>query len=712
MTRYTLNAIKCVGGDPSRRNHPRPNLLKNADTPSSLVPVKIKFDQFEQLVSSKIPADQLYAQFIQSLVTVTSARAGGVWICEQNQFRPMAYFASGQAARVAFTQKEHQRVLSDVIQQQRSAILNTPKSADADSLTIFAAPLKTNGRVVELVFAAEHPDLSSADFIRDLNRVCQMMDQRPEVDAVTTQARPAQPAATQAAGVSIQAGSSNANQLSTARDLPAVELSQFVHALHQSIDLNLTCSNVVNETRRLLDCDRVSVLLKHRGNYRIRAISGQYSVNRRSNTVKQLETLAAEILKTGNEFWYPAESEIAPQLRKLLDQYLTTSTTRSLVVHPIAVSQSVSVEDPEVDLKDEPTIAGIVYEHFQNQWDRSTKESQLRLATEHSRDAIRNAVEHSSLFLYPFWRFLGKTGVLTKARNLPKTLAFLLGVSAVLLFLIFWPSQFYVVGSGVLVPQNRKLVFPHATGEVVSVLAKHGQLVQENQPLVKLKNEDLQLRIADTTGKLDALKLRKSAIERSKFQNSATATGANATDENLGSLQAEIEALERQQQSLFRIEQQLDVLSPMSGQVITWDVDQKLEGRSVSPQNVLMEVAEIDGPWQVELDIEDRKIEHLLRGLKTSQNAQLQVRFTLAADPSQSYNGVITQVANSLQLDQEHRQMLRVKVDLDSSTMQLKQARTGVVAKIYTGETTSVGYLWLHEIPRALKHYITFYFVR
>lgn len=693
MTRYALNAI-------------------NADTPSSLVPVKINFEQFEQLVSSKIPADQLYAQFIQSLVTVTSARAGGVWICEQNQFRPLAYFASSQATKVAFTQKEHHRVLSDVIQQQRSAILNTPKSADVDSLAIFAVPLKSQGnRVVELVFAYDHPGLGSADFIRDLNRVCQTLDQRPEVESCTTHAGLAQPTATQAAGVSIPSGLSNASQ-STARDLPTVELSKFVHALHQSIDLNLTCSNVVNETRRLLDCDRVSVLLKHRGNYRIQAISGQYSVNRRSNTVKQLEALAAEVLKTGNEFWYPGESVIAPQLRKLLDEYLTTSTTRSLVVHPISACQSTIAEDPETEPIDHPVVAGIVYEHFQNQWDRSTKESQLRLVTEHSRDAIRNAVDHGSLFLYPLWRFLGKTGSLTKARTLPKTLAFLLAVSAVLMFLIFWPAQFYVVGSGVLVPQNRKLVFPHATGEVVSVLAKHGQLVQENQPLVKLKSEDLQLRIADTSGKLDALRLRKSAIERSKFQGNATTSSAGVTEENLGSLQAEIEALERQQQSLFRIEKQLEVLSPMSGQVITWDVDQKLVGRSVSPQNVLMEVAEIDGPWQLELDIEDRKIEHLLRGLEASQSGQLQVRFTLAADPNHSYDGVITQVANSLQLDQEHRQMLRVKVDLDASTMQLKQARTGVVAKIYTGETTSVGYLWLHEIPRALKHYVTFYFVR
>ncbi len=39
-----------------------------------------------------------------------------------------------------------------------------------------------------------------------------------------------------------------------------------------------------------------------------------------------------------------------------------------------------------------------------------------------------------------------------------------------------------------------------------------------------------------------------------------------------------------------------------------------------------MEIADTKGPWQLELELEDRRIEHLLRGLKLANDGQLQVQ--------------------------------------------------------------------------------------
>ncbi len=92
----------------------------------------------------------------------------------------------------------------------------------------------------------------------------------------------------------------------------------------------------------------------------------------------------------------------------------------------------------------------------------------------------------------------------------------------------------------------------------------------------RIAKRRLQLRLEDVSGRMETLKQRRSAMERSKFKNasSPTAAGAAAIDENLGSLQAEIDSLQRQADALTRMQSELNVASPTDGQVITWDVAQ------------------------------------------------------------------------------------------------------------------------------------------
>ncbi len=640
-----------------------------------------------------------YSQFVKCLVTSTGATAAAIWNCDRIPFVPVAQYVHGEAVRVELSEEHHRNLLSQIAKQQRSAVVKTD-STDNHSPTFFWVPLAGPvNRVLELFFCRDHNVGDPQALLKQLDQLRHTIE-RAESTSVVDELKPEQ-------------SQLHSDVSSTIPSSLALEtLSQYARAIHRSIDLGQTCASIANESRLVLNCDRVSVALWKRGRYRIVSISGQPSVNHRSNTVQVLEKLADQILKTKSEFWYPSDHQAAPQIRSILDEYLGISTTRSLTIQPIHQRVDEMVEDPE-SLTNRPNqvIGGILFEHFQAEWNCHGVGPTLGLLKDHASAALRNALQYQQIFLLPLWRLIGKSQILASARVLPKTVLLSAAALAFMLFLVFWPVEFYVSASGVLVPQQRQLIFPEVSGLVASVQAAHGQAVRPSDTLIVLQSEELQLRIADVSGRIATLSQRKSSIERNKFQTART-SGVSEFEENLRSLQAELDALHSQLHELEKLQDKLQIKSPMDGQVITWDVQQKLTGRSVTPQNALMEIANIEGPWQLELEVEDHKIQHLFRGLTFTDRHPLKVQFTLSADPRQSYEGTLIEISNAMALNSDSQQVMRVKVNIDKDVLPVKQAGSSVSAKIYTGKTTSAGYLWLHQIPETLNRYIFFYFVR
>lgn len=647
--------------------------------------MKINLEEFERLASANFSKVRLYEEVINRLVNVTGANAGVFWGCEKSPFYPIAQHFRESSTPIGISKRDHERMLSQVLTEQRSAVVR-PKTIDGSKSTvILVAPVDVREKsLIELVVPDDDRIGDDRDALLQINLICDLLSGSPATNEV--------PADDPSGEFSLE------------------RFSKYVDSLHKSIDRRLTCANIANETRLLLDCDRVSVVLKHRGKYKIFAISGQPKVNRRSSTVHLLEKLSQQVLKSEREFWYPNENELAPQLSKILDQYMALSATRSLVIQPIAEKVEEIVEDPESnERKSNSIIGGIVYEHCNEQWEQATIAPTLQLLTRHGGNALRNSKKHHGLFLYPVWNLLGKSRVLTAPRLLPKTMLVSFAIIALGLFLALWPAKFYVSAQGILVPEHRQLVFPKVAGDVVNVAVEHGQNVVESESLVTLKSESLELRIEEAQGRKETLEQRKRSIERKRFEE-AGIPKTESNEDSLNSLQAEIDSLAKQLERLAELRKALTIKSPMNGQVITFDVKQKLTGRSVVPQNVLLEVADPNGNWELVLDVEDRRVGHLLRGISKSESSNLSVEYTLAADPNNSFRGTVSEVANAIQLNGDNEQVIRVKVQLDEDSVALKQAKTGVSAKIYTGETVSIGYLWLHDIPESFKRYIQFYF--
>jgi hypothetical protein len=151
----------------------------------------------------------------------------------------------------------------------------------------------------------------------------------------------------------------------------------------------------------------------------------------------------------------------------------------------------------------------------------------------------------------------------------------------------------------------------------------------------------------------------------------------------------------------------LRVRAPMKGQVLTWDLDQLLAARPVQRGQTLLTVADVDGPWELELTIPDDQIGHVLEA-QAASDRPLEVTFILATDPGVTYDGRIERVAfTTEEKPGAERPSVTVRVDFDASRIKGKRPGASAIAKVHCGRA-SLGYVWLHELFEAVQSRILF----
>ncbi|MEM9413200.1 MAG: efflux RND transporter periplasmic adaptor subunit, partial [Planctomycetota bacterium] len=372
----------------------------------------------------------------------------------------------------------------------------------------------------------------------------------------------------------------------------------------------------------------------------------------------------------------------------------------------------INVDPEEPTPQKNPIIGGLIFEHCNEVLDLAILQPKIELVQNHAANALRNSVHHQGIFLYPLWNLLGKSKILAAPKVLPKTLLALLAIILVSLFLILYKVPFYVSADGVLVPEDRRWIFAGQPGEIENILVEDGSEVTQKTPLIKLKSSQLDVQIAETEGLIETIEKRRIAVENQRFRGSPDEDSSQTNEDAINVLEAELNGYQEKLELLHSLREKLVLKSPIDGQVITWDIENKLVGRTVSPEQKLLEVANTQGSWVLDLNVEDRRVIHLLKGKEIDPNLPIRVEYTLAAAPDVSYKGRIIQIGNSMQRSEDQQTVLQVRVAIDKEAPPFLQAKSEVQAKIFCGQKTSIGYLWLHDIPESFRRYVEFYFLR
>jgi multidrug efflux pump subunit AcrA (membrane-fusion protein) len=491
------------------------------------------------------------------------------------------------------------------------------------------------------------------------------------------------------------------------------QADHFSRMVHENLDLRDTAYTVVNEGRRIIGCDRVSVAILRRGKCRVDAVSGQDAIENRSNIANFLGKLATRVVATGESLWYEGSTEnLPPQVEDALHQYIDESHTKTMVVMPLRrpkrsenVRETVTGEaDDESNLANE-VIGALIVEQIESDLPKEVLRSRTDLVYEHSARALTNALDHHNIFLMPLWRSIGKMSWVVKGRTLPKTVVIAASVLVLVLALFIVTKDFNLQADAALEPVIKRDIFVPVDGDVIEVFVKDQDRVQKDDLLVKLRNTDLEVQFQDVVGQRQAKQERKFSVEYALIKQDKILTDAERvrlSGEAL-ELRQELETLEKQYALLKKKREMLEIRSPIAGEVMmSWDVQKSLLRRPVTTGQTLMSVYDPAGDWELDVFMRQSRAGHVRWARENEAWRQRYpgagdlVSFVLASDPGTVHEGKLKEIKDDTEIHEDKGSVVKMKAEIDRATLGNPRPGTTATAKVYGGRR-ACGYVWFHE---------------
>jgi multidrug efflux pump subunit AcrA (membrane-fusion protein) len=481
------------------------------------------------------------------------------------------------------------------------------------------------------------------------------------------------------------------------------QFEQFTERVHRSLDLTTTAYEIANEGRRLIGCDRVSVTVLRGSKCRLLATSGADTVNRRANAVRHLERLSQAVAAVGEPLWYPGADDLPPEIEEPLAAYVDQSHARALAVLPLRVPHR---EEPA----EEPEVVGtLVVEQFGGELDeplRATAEAVLG----HTALALAHAAEIHGAPLSRLVRALGKAGWLVGVKHVRKSVIVPVGLLAAVIALAVVPANFEIEARGALQPLARRDVFAPVDGVVGDLEVDHAEPVGADQVLLVIRKPELDFEFQRVWGELQTARKQLAATEAERLQNPRETSDQRRRHSELTAeeeeLRERVASLEQQYAILEAEQSELTVRSPIEGEVLTWNLRQLLAARPVVRGQVLMTVADVEGPWVLELRVPDDRVAHVLAAQK-AMGKDLDVSFLLAADPGVRRRGKVERVGARTEVDESGDAFVLTTVRIDRDRSSQLVPGTTVRAKIDCGRR-SLGYVWFHDVWEGIQTWVLF----
>jgi len=495
------------------------------------------------------------------------------------------------------------------------------------------------------------------------------------------------------------------------------QFERFSEHVHLHLDSQQTAYIIANEGRILIDCDRLSVLQRTGSTYRLIAASGVDAIERRSESVQRLEKLTGCIQSLNRPYWImEAGQKYPPQITEPLHAYLDLASSRSLMIFPLKHITAESPDDTEARQQNQPavaelTVGAIIVEQFHEADSGSTLLDRALAVSRHGGTALFNALQFESFPFFPVLKHWSHSPVRRKQmtwRNIMTGAAILAVIGAVL---ILTPADFTIEGSGTLQPVEQQNIFASADGVVDQILVHQGAQVQAGSPLIILRDSDLELEFSRVHGEILTAQKRLAVIQSARLELKATDANALLQANRLTAEQEELnERLKSLQEQLALLKNQQDALtlkSPLPGEVLTWDFQEKLLARPVQRGQRLLTVADLKGPWILKMQVPDTEIGHILAAQRQSQKP-LNVSFLLLTDPDQTHQGTIETIAATAEPDAEGNPTVQITVKLDHESITGLRPGASVLPQVDCG-TRSLGYVWLRRLFETIQREVLFF---
>lgn len=703
------------------------------------------FEAAAKLAGSNLAPTEFYEQLLNRTLSAIDAPAGAVWLRTPQGFLQVA--CQTNLDKIGLDDKRggrqcHNEVLRQVFQAAppRPVILEpngrlapgagepgpVPPANLTDHFALFAPIVTTDKQALGVLEVFQNPTHDPRLYPAFLNYAFQM------------------------AGYASQYHHYISTRTGTGAERTFTQIESFARLIHGTLNPTEVAYHVANEGRKLIECDRLCVGVRHaRKKVTVEAVSGADVVEKASTHVRRLRNLMEAVLQWGEPLIFKGTKDagLPPAVAHSLDEYLHESQPKLLVVQPIR-------DDREKDAK-KAARSVLVLESFNPPENADPLVQRLEVVGKHAAPALFNAAQMKRVPLKFLWWPIAKVqeGVGGKGRFYAISAAVLLAIFIGCMAFVPYPLK--MDGTGELKPVEIAQIFPSREGRIVEIRRKPGEKVGPNDAIVELFSADL---AREYTQSLDKFITQSGRRDKIKQQLKEIGSGEDALrlrvelnqQLNDARLNAEIAEVEiRELVKAFKMGEPVrpgfffaltpafdtNLARPFAASrwtVLNDDRRENLHTRTVRPNEELLRVGNLEGKWHAELKIPQRNIGQIRRAFADPKyhkveagtgKKYLDVDVLLRSEGDTSYRGRLYEdglAAQAIPNKNEHDETepvvtAYVKLNLEdipeSQHIPTDQFVTGleVSVRIRCGDH-AMGYSLFHGVWEWLYEKVVFFF--
>lgn len=670
--------------------------------------------EIEQMSGQDLAPQVFFQEFLVRVVTAIGAKAGAVWMLDDSS--RLGLMAQVNLEQTGLRERpgalgQNERLLVEVLQtgEARTLTHGGETQLPTEHVLVLSA-LHKDKKCVGVVELFQRPDVpvkAQSGYMQFLEQMCGYGSRF------------------------IEGRRKNAAESADMKSQFWSDFEQFALRIQKSLVEQEVADAVASDSRSLLGCDRVSVVTRKGRSVRIRAVSGQSSVNARANLMVAMAKLAKRVIEMGETLIYTGKVEgLAPQVEEPLAAFVQESGSRMVMLVPTFENETLvrkqgEEADRERRSKRVKATGCLVIEQIAESEPAPQLEQRAELIADHAGAALWNARQHGRIFGLSIWKLIGAGLEWFQGRKLMITLAVSVVLAAVVTAMALIKVDYPVNAEGKLMPVEQHAVFATADGLITreGLKVSGNQEVKKGDVLLVLENDELEGQIAEAQANVQKQELL--IVAKNEEINVASQKGntgdpeqARTSEATVKRLQVELQRLEGDrriaEQQVATLEkrksEKLVIRAPADGRIPNFQLRQMLEDRPVRIGDHLFDIMNDNGGWHMELLVEEKRMGHILRAQReaqaSGQSVDLPGTFILATQPDSKFECHLTEVATRSTTDGEIGTAFELKaVANDGQTLPEKRIGAEVTVKIYCGKS-SLAYWCFGDLVEFVQKYL------
>ena len=404
--------------------------------------------EIEQMSGQDLAPPLFFQEFLVRVVTAIGARAGAVWLVDESN--RLGLTAQVNLEQTGLRERPgalalNEKLIVDVLQTGEARTLTHGGEAQLPTEHVLVlSALHKEKKCVGVVELFQRPDVpikAQSGYMQFLEQMCGYGSRF------------------------IEGKRRNPGDQADLKNQFWTDFEQFSLRIQRSLVEQEVADAAASDARSLLGADRVSVVTRKGRSVRVRAVSGQSSVNPRANLIAAMNKLASRVIDMGETLTYTGKVDgLAPQIEEPLAAFVQESGSRMVMMVPTFETEDMvrkQGEEADRDRKKKRIKATgcIVIEQIAESEPLPQLEQRAELIADHVGAALWNARQHGRIFGLSIWKLMGTALEWFKGRKLMITTAVLAAIAVVAAALSLIKLDYPVTAEGKLMPIEQHAVF-------------------------------------------------------------------------------------------------------------------------------------------------------------------------------------------------------------------------------------------------------------